>query len=255
MSFNNTRFFNGWYNNAVERKTTDTIETEPKGKIKYVGFDKDGTLFDNMSAYARIWGEIFHKEYGIDPKEAGDFLIRTSGQATKIQVDTLLKEHGIFLSEDEVFRKANKIATALGERSHSEPFLEVPGILKKLKEAGYKIFVSSGQQERIVRKDLERTGLIQYVDFLAGIRPDKPEYKKGGPHFRAAAEHFGVPFEQFVKQAVFIGDTPTDLEVSKQVNIISIIRKSANASEKLLDEGASFFVEDFSNLPKLLGSI
>lgn len=238
----------------MERKTTDN-ETEPKGKIKYVGFDKDGTLFDSMSAYARIWGEIFHEQYAIDPKKAGDFLIRTSGQATTIQVDTLLRDNNIVLPEDEVFQKANEIATALGERSHSKPFIEVPGILKKLKEAGYKIFVSSGQQERIVRKDLERAGLIQYVDFLAGIKPDKPEYKKGEPHFRAAAEHLGVPFEQFVTQAVFIGDTPTDLKISKEVNIISIIRKSANASEKLLDEGASFFVEDLSNLPELLESI
>lgn len=223
--------------------------------IKYIGFDKDGTLFDSIPSYARIWGEIFYKEYKIDAKEAGDFLLQTSGQATRDQVKNLLKNHNIEISQEEAFVKSNKIATILGETADSKPFLEVPDVLKKLKEAGYKIFVSSGQQETIIKNDLDKSGLMQFVDFFAGVKPEDPSYKKGLPHFKAAAEYFKVPFEEFVKETVFIGDTPTDMQVAKDANIISIIRRSGNATEKLLDEGASFFVEDFLKLPEIIVSI
>ncbi|MEK7159966.1 MAG: HAD hydrolase-like protein, partial [Patescibacteria group bacterium] len=75
------------------------------------------------------------------------------------------------------------------------------------------------------------------------------------PHFRAAAKHFGIPFETFAKETVFIGDTPTDVQVSNNSNIISIVRKSANADETLLDKGAKFVVEDFSNLSEIISAL
>ncbi len=223
--------------------------------IKYIGFDKDGTLMDSLDSYAKIWGKIFHDEYGIDEKEAGNFLIETAGVPTIIQVDTLLKKHNIVLSKDKVFNKANEIATTLGEKADSNPFPEVPEILKKLKELGYRIFVSSGQQEAVIKKDLEKSGLIKFVDFFAGIRSEDPSYRKGEPHFQAAAKHFGVPFETFVKETVFIGDTVTDIEVSKSSNIRCIVRASSSSREKLLKEGAELTVSDFSNLPEIINSI
>jgi len=223
--------------------------------IKYVGFDKDGTLLDSIGSYDKIWGKIFHDEYGIGEAEAGNFLIQTAGQPTTVQVDTLLRKHNIVLFEDEVFQKANEIATLLGERANSKPFPEVFDVLKKLKKEGYFIFVSSGQQESVIKRDLEKAGLMRYVDFVAGIRPDQPNYRKGEPHFRAAAEHFGVPFEVFVKETVFIGDTPTDVQVSREANIISIVRKGVNSDDRLSDEGDRFVVDDFSKLPEIISTL
>ena len=223
--------------------------------IKYIGFDKDGTLINSMASYAKIWGKIFHDNYGIDETQAENFLLQTAGWPTAVQVDTLLRKHNIILPENEVFQKANQIATTLGEKANLKPFPEVKEVLKKMKEKGYKIFVSSGQQERIIQRDLEKTGLIQYIDFFAGIRPSKPDYKKGKPHFKAAAKYFGVPFEKFVKETVFIGDTPTDVQVSKESNIISIVRKGVNSDDRLLDEGARFVVNDFSNLSELISTL
>lgn len=223
--------------------------------IKYVGFDKDGTLMDDLASYAKIWGKIFQDNYGIDETEAGNFLIQTAGVPTTVQVDTLLRKNNITLSQEEVFQKANEIATLLGEKADSKPFPEVPAVLKKLKEEGYKIFVSSGQQERIIKNDLERTRLSKYVDFFAGIKPSEPDYKKGEPHFRAAAKSFGVPFKKFVKETVFIGDTPTDVQVSRESNIISIVRKGVNSDDRLLDEGARLIVDDFSNLLEIISTL
>lgn len=230
-------------------------QIKPKGKIKYVGFDKDGTLMDSMGSYAKTWGRIFHDEYGIDEKEAADFLLTTSGQQTVVQVDTLLRNNNIVLSQEDVFQKANEIATTLGQNSDSKPFPEVPSILEKLKKEGYRIFVSSGQQQAVIRRDLERSGLIEFIDFYAGIKPEDQDYKKGEPHFRAAAKYFGVPFETFIKESVFIGDTPTDVQVSNNLNIPAIVRKSSNWDERLLNRGAKFVIDDFSSLVEIISTL
>lgn len=230
-------------------------EKEPKGNIRYVGFDKDGTLMDSMGSYSKTWGRIFNDEYGIDEKEAADFLLTTSGQPTAVQVDTLLRNNNIMLSQEDVFQKANEIATILGQNSDSKPFAEVPSVLEKLKKEGYKIFVSSGQQQAVIKRDLERTGLIEFIDFYAGIKPEDPGYKKGEPHFRAAAKYFGVPFETFIKESVFIGDTLTDVQVSNDLNIPVIVRKSSNSNERLLNRGAKFVIDDFSSLAEIISTL
>jgi phosphoglycolate phosphatase-like HAD superfamily hydrolase len=224
-------------------------------KIKFIGFDKDGTLMDSMASYASEWARIVHADYGIEAKEAEELFVKTEGQSTAVQLETLLRQKNITLPQEEIFRKSNEIATFLGERDNSKPFPEVLDILKKLKEKGYFIFVSSGQQEQIVKRDLERTGLIKYIDLAEGIRPDQPNFKKGEPHFRAAAQYFNVPFETFVKETVFIGDTPTDVQVSRESNIISIVRKGVNSDDSLLNEGARFVVDNFSNLPELISTL
>lgn len=220
-------------------------------KIKYIGFDKDGTLMDSMDSYAKVWGEIFKKEYGIDAKEAGNFLINTAGQSNIVQVDTLLKNYGIFFSKEDVIKKSIKITTTLGEKAETKLFPDVKKALEKLKKEGYKIFVSSGQQEKVIGNDLEKTDLIGYVDFFAGFKPEDPEYKKGEPHFRAAAKNFNVPFEKFIKETVFVGDTQTDLDVANEFHIPCIIRENPNSKIT----GAKFYVNNFLDLDRLIKQI
>lgn len=223
--------------------------------IKYIGFDKDGTLFNTMDSYAKIWGEIFYKQYGIDAKNAGKFLIKTAGQPNVVQVDTLLRRNNIILSEKDVFKKSNEITTILGEKTEAKLFPEVAKVLRELKKERYKIFISSGQQEKVIKNDLKQTGLKHYIDFIAGIKPENPNYKKGESHFRAAASHFGILFETFVKETVFIGDTQTDIEVAINSNILCIIRGNKVKEEQFKEMGAKIILNDFSSLPDVLKTL
>lgn len=227
-------------------------EQQPTGRIRYVGFDMDGTIRDSSAEYTYLFGQLMHGKYGIDPSEAGVHFVNTAGQPTPEQISTLLKKHGITISFDEAFEEGNRVASFLGEHSDAPSFAEVPDTLKDLKERGYRIFVSSGQQEEVVRGYLEKSGLISYVDFFAGIRPEEPEFEKGEPHFQEAARHFGVPFDIFVKEVVFIGDTPTDMKVANESGITAIARSGINTEEDLLGSGAKLVLPEFSNLSVVL---
>jgi phosphoglycolate phosphatase-like HAD superfamily hydrolase len=223
--------------------------------IKYVGFDKDGTLINGFDDYTKVWGKIIQSDFGINAKDAEDVFVKMAGEPTDIQLAAVLQGHNKNLSQSETFQKAEEIAEVLGKRVQGAPFPEVLEVLGKLKEEGYFIFVSSGQKENIVKNDLERTGIIQFIDFLAGIRLDQPDYKKGEPHFRAAAHHFGVDFETFVKETVFVGDTLVDIDLPKKVGILSIARAGTLSKEALLTDGAKVVVEDFSTLPQILKTL
>lgn len=227
-------------------------EHQPIGHIRYIGFDMDGTLMDSIAEYTRLFGELMHSTYGIDVDEAGEHFTITAGQPTPEQISTLLKKHGITISPDEAFKEGNRVASFIGDHSKAQPFLEVSEVLRDLKERGYDIFVSSGQQESVVREKLEKSGLMQYVDLLTGIRPAEPEFKKGEPHFREAAIHFGVPFDAFVMETVFIGDTPTDMNVASNSNIVALARSGTGSKEALLSSGAKLVLSDFSNLSTVL---
>jgi len=223
--------------------------------IKYVGFDKDGTLIDDVNGYKKEWGKLVNLKFGIDKEDAENVFMELIEGPTSLQLSTLLQKHHLDLSQSEVFKQAEELAYHLGENFKGNAFPEVLTTLKKLKEKGYIVFVSSGQQEIITKEDLERTGLMQYVDYYVGIRPDQPEFKKGEPHFRDVAKYFGVDFETFIKETVYVGDTLVDVENPKQLEMRSVARSGTLSKGKLLELGADFVIPDLSTLPEVLKTL
>lgn len=223
--------------------------------IKYVGFDKDGTIINDVEDYKKEWGKLIHLDFGIDQKEAEDLFMDTIEGPTVHQLSTILKKNNINLSEAKIFRKAEELAYRLGKNSKGDAFPEVLNVFKELKKKGYGLFVSSGQQEIIMKEDLQRTGLMQYVDYYVGIRPDQPEFKKGEPHFRDVARYFGVDFPVFVKETVFVGDTLVDIEIPNKLGMISVARLGTLSKERLLEMGADSVIPDLSSLPEILKTL
>jgi phosphoglycolate phosphatase-like HAD superfamily hydrolase len=223
--------------------------------IKYVGFDKDGTLINDQEGYTREWGKLVKENFNIDQKEAEDLFRNMAGDPAVLELDAILKKHNISLPYAELFSKAEDFSYHIGENFKGNVFPDVLAVFKKLKEAGYKIFVSSGQEQIITKEDLERTGLMEYVDYYVGLRPDQPEFKKGEPHFREVAKHFGVDFKLFCKQAVSVGDTQADIDNPKKLGMKSISRIGTLSKDKLLELGAKIVIEDLSTLPEILKTL
>jgi len=221
--------------------------------IRYIGLDKDGTLIDSVNLITKEWGKILHEDYGVDSKKAEEiFGVIAAGQPTIVQLELCLKNTSFSFSKEELGKRSSEIAVRLGENVKAEPFPEVSQVLQKLKELGYKMFISSGHQESVVRKDLERTNLGKYIDYFVGARPDEPDFIKGEPQFRAIAAHFGVPFDKFVKEAVFVGDTPADVKAANASGLISIARIDTVQKEKLIEAGAKYVIKDLTELLELL---
>src|SRR5579862_9014012 len=102
--------------------------------IKYIGFDKDGTLIDDLVTYTKLWGEITSRDFGINSKKSAQTFSNMVGQSTARQLKKVLEENNIFLSEPEIFDKSNNIAKELGEKTNGNLFPDTLKTLRKLKE-------------------------------------------------------------------------------------------------------------------------
>lgn len=223
--------------------------------IKFVGFDKDGTLIDDVPGYMHEWGRILSNDFGVDVLDAEKIFMDYIEGPTALQLRKILEKNNIHLSEKELFRKSSEIAYALGKNFKGGLFPDVLNSLRVLKDNCFHTFVSSGQQERITHDDLQRTGLTEYIDYFVGIRPEEPEFKKGEPHFRAAAKHFNIPFSAFITEAVFIDDTVSGIDSAKTLGMIGIGRLGTISEEALLSAGARMAVWDFTVLPEILKAL
>lgn len=223
--------------------------------VKFIGFDKDGTLLDTMSAYAKEWGRIIQDEFGVDATKATKIFIELAGEPTDVQLAASIGKHTKDFSQTVIFQKAEEIAYRLGENVKGNLFPEVIQVLEQLKSSNYSIFVSSGQREEITKEDLERTGILKYVDFYAGIRLNEPDFKKGEPHFRSAAKHFNIEFETFVNECIYVGDTLEDIDNANNLGILSVVRVGTFTKEKLLASGAKFAIDNLSDLLEILKTL
>ena len=172
-----------------------------------------------------------------------------------LQLKTVLERNGIDFPEEQLFEKANQIAIRMGEIVKAKLFPEVADVLKTLKETDYKLFVSSSHQEKTVRDDLTRTDILKYIDYHVGIRPGQLGFEKGEPHFRAVANYFGVDFNEFVKETVFVGDSEVDVKAANSCGITSVARINFEPKSLLEQAGARFVIPNLLSLPEILKSL
>jgi phosphoglycolate phosphatase-like HAD superfamily hydrolase len=234
-------------------KDQQHTEQAYQGRIRYIGFDMDGTLIDTMQFHAFVFGHYIKERFEINAEESGNHYIQTAGHPTADQIVSLLKKYSITISTEQAIQMGQEFDTIV-EHVEAPPFPEVPDVLAQLKNNGYYIFVSSSHPTEAIERILKKAELLQHVDFFLGTDPQNPELKKGEPHFRKAAEYFNVPYEIFIKKAVFVGDGSSDMQAAITSNVIAIGRVGTKTEKDLLDAGAHITLSDLSQLPKLLAS-
>ena len=221
------------------------------GNIRYVGFDLDGTLIDTLRSHYKIFGAFIHDRYGIDPVEAAGHYRATSGLPTADQIASLLEKHHIPVDRSETSRLGQE-ADALLENAEGIPFPEVVATLKRLKDGGYRVFVSSSHPTDAVRQILAKHELDGLVDASFGTDFRDPSFRKGEAHFRKVAEELKIPYEEFLPSIVFIGDGASDMEAAKGSGVFALGRAGTGTAGDLMKSGAYAALDDLSNLPELL---
>lgn len=248
-----------WQNGVLFSRKVVNHENIAKKEIssspfKFIGFDLDGTLIDSISEHLEIFGQYIYQKFGIDPSIAADHYRETSGLPTSEQISSLLGKHRVFKSKIEVLNAANEVDSKL-EEAEGKPFEDVLEVLRRLKNSGFYVFVSSGHQTEAVGKILNRTGLGEFIDFFVGVNPDDPNFKKGEAHFRKIAEYFNVTYGTFTNKAVFIGDGTSDMEAASSANVVAIGRVGTKTGKELIFAGARKTCHGFRNLIQILASI
>jgi phosphoglycolate phosphatase len=128
----------------------------------------------------------------------------------------------------------------------AEPTHGVHALLARCHQSRKPVLIVSNNAEVAIRAYLERWSLISYVVAVIGRPPGRPDLMKPNPHTVDDALRL-LRIEPH--QAVFVGDSVSDVEVSRAVGVPFIgYAKSPHRGDELREAGADAVTADIAEL-------
>jgi len=216
--------------------------------IEAVVFDLDGTLVNSVIDYRKMVSGVSEilKAHGVevDPSQRRIWEII---QRSEEQLDRLS------LGADEWREMNRKITEHLNavELESVDKVTLIEGAketLERLKGVRLKVGIATRSCNAATWEALRRTGLDAFVDVLLA-RDDVPYPKPDPRHLLQVIESLGTSLDQ----AVFVGDTATDLRTAREAGVTFIgVSLRPEGAERLRQEGCKIILENLKHLPKLL---
>ncbi len=216
-------------------------------KYKYLLFDFDGTLVNTMEGVVKC-ARYALRFYGIEHtlKELEPFL----GPPLR---DSFVR---FGLTEEQAVVAIEKFRARYNEKGaeESELFPEVPELLRKLKNAGYKLGVATSKYEEYAKIMIEQFGLTDMFEYITGSNLDESISKKHEV-IEEALRRFGIAHRK--EEALMIGDMKYDDIGAKIAGIDSFGVYTGTAKEnEHEDAGATYIAYSFNELEeRLLGEL
>lgn len=211
-------------------------------QVKAVVFDLDGTLVDSMEGFGEIASGVIHKYFGIAHDEALVMYRQTSGLPF---LNQLLK---LFGNDTRVPQASNEYEAAKLKGYHAAGFFhDVSRALPLLKQAGFKLCVSSNNSEENVTKKMGPHGAL--FDLILGHHQN---FFKGADHFKVICDELKLK----PSQLAFVGDSLNDARVANECGLPFIARLGTFHATDF--DGLGFGVhkvQNFFELVQLLSSI
>lgn len=209
-------------------------------KIKCVLFDLDGTLIDSIPLIRASFRYASEKVLGrVLPDEV---LLANVGKPLEEQMKIICPE------------KATELLEAYREHNHAfhdEMVKPVDGaveVLAFLKENNVSIGVVTSKSGPLARRGIEVCGIGRFVDALVSAN-DVLRHKPHPEPVIKCVEMLGCKKEN----AVFIGDSPYDIESGKNAGVLTIaVPFGPFSKDILLGRNPDYLAEDIFHLKSLL---
>lgn len=211
--------------------------------LKAVIFDLDGTVLDTIADLAGAVNAALSKN---------GFPIRTHAEVMSFVGNGTLKLIERALPEES--RDKPTVERVHGDFSEyysqhfadeTKPYPGIPELLKKLKNAGYKLAVSSNKPDRFTKELIGRfyPGIFDIVIGSSEVTPRKPD--PTGEYSILAK--FGVsPFE-----AIHVGDSDTDVKTAHNAGVACLACTwGYRSKETLMAADADFIVEKVAEMER-----
>lgn len=206
-------------------------------------FDLDGTILDTVHTIAYYVNDAL-KHFGFPENETDAYKYFAGNGATNL-IHRSLAAHG--LDTEENFNKVfpyymeNYNKNTLYKTEH---FPNMPETLKALKEKGIKIAVVSNKPDSTVQPLLPHFFEDGLFDIAFGARENVP-LKPNPSAVNEVLDLYGLTPED----AVYVGDTGTDMETGKNANIFTVgVLWGFRDEKELLEFGADVLISKAEDL-------
>lgn len=209
-------------------------------ETQLLAFDLDGTLVPTMDAFAEIAAEVIASRRGWAVEEARKGYIETCGNPFAQQLEVLFPGHEDNGAAAEEFEQ-RKLRVFYGARM--DPAVRYA--LHLLRDAGYRLAVSSNNYESLVHGMIRREAPGVFEQVL-GYREG---FAKGPAHFDALLRGFGVR----PQQCLFIGDSLSDLDKARAAEMPFVaIAGTFSRADFVRRDPAARVLTSVAELPQLL---
>lgn len=165
-------------------------------------FDFDGTLADSMPFLESIGVEMMMTYFGVSKEDATNRYRFTTGLPYEQQVKMNFPDHPKCEDAIEAFEKLK-----IDRIFEQQLFEDTEDTVRKLKEMGIDVFVSSSTFQTTIEEYFRR---IEILDLFKGILGYRPGFEKGADHFNHIQSEFNIQFDEML----FVGDSLKDYERS-----------------------------------------
>jgi len=166
-------------------------------------FDFDGTLADSMPFLEQIGVQMMMKYFGVSKEDATHRYRSTTGLPYEHQVKMNYPDHPKNEDAIEEFEKL-KIERIFEQQL----FGDTEDTVRKLKELGIDVFVSSSTFQTTIEEYFRRLGILELFKGILGYRPG---FEKGADHFNHIHSEYNIQFNEML----FVGDSLKDFERSQ----------------------------------------
>jgi phosphoglycolate phosphatase len=213
-------------------------------RVRAVLFDVDGTLVDSIEAYHRV-AELAAAPYGISiPREAVRRALNTNEPFWELALPADLPDRAVLmphLKED----AARQWQDAL--RVYGRTLPKVRETLETLQRRGARLGIVTGSRSSSLQP-LDESGLTKFFDAI--ITGQDVHRRKPDPEgLYRCAEMLGI----VPSEAVYVGDTPLDIQASRAAGMGSIaVLSGAGDSALLSAAGPDWIIYSLGELSGIL---
>ncbi|MGW5616294.1 HAD family hydrolase [Streptomyces sp. NPDC003877] len=214
-------------------------------------WDIDHTLMATRGLGGELWGEAFEQVTGVALREQAS----VTGSTERVILRETARLHDVPYSDDLFVRFADTLgavhvrrAAEMRERGHALP--GAAAVLAALADRGVRQSVVTGNVRQAAEVKLAVFGLDAYLRLDEGAYGEDGE---GRPELLATAlKRAAVP----PKAAVFMGDTPADVQggLEAGVRVVAVASGTASVSD-LRSAGADVVLEGLADTERALGAI
>ncbi len=207
-------------------------------KILLVDFH--GTIAPTLPIVCRAFVETITAEHPVTPgkrKLLSRYYMESAGTPLEEQaIEGLKIADGREHSRQEGIEISGKMWQNV-LKSRIKPYLGIGGGLKRLKKAGWRIFVSTDNPQEVADALVQRTGLRKYFDGVLGKDVNSREHKVI-THTKKIAASLGIRAQDFGKHFVYLGDSLGEMENARRIGVNAVGRTTTRSARKMRKSGA-----------------